>query len=747
MLWVTADPGWGKSVLSKSLIDNELRSTNSRTTCYFFFKDDNKDQTAVTNALCAILHQLFSTKRELLGHAIPEFISHGEKLPKLFAALWKILLSAAEDPEAGEIICILDALDECEESGRIQLINSLTDLYCNATGNRGDATLKFLVTSRPYYNIERSFAELTSKFPTIRLAGEGESESIKREIDIVIKARVQKIGTKLMLDDSERISLEEDFLSIPHRTYLWVDLTFKEIEQRLAITKKRLRTIIGTIPDTLDKTYETILERSTDKLQARKLLHIIVSAIRPLTLREMNTALAIDKGSKSQEELDLEPEDRFYITVRNVCGLFVHVIDSRIYLIHQTAKDFLVKNDTIQPSRMGIWKHSLEPRESNLILTEICVWYLLFTVFESDPLVINGRASQHELKSHVNRYTNRHDFLDYSARHWAAHFRRATIMDGVIFELAREFCNSRSKRFPTWFQVYWTNVDPSSRYPRNFIDLTVASYLRLETMVEVVLEEGEEFEPKDGWVALYRAASIEDKAVIRMLLETGADVEAENKGRTALDWAAENGHEAVVGLLLEKGLDDNGRVALYWATENGHEEAVGLLLKNGADVNAKDEYGSTALHWATWEGHEGVVRLLLGKGADIDAKDIDGWTAMRFAVQKREMAMAMLLFEKGAADFNTKDKNGWTMLYRAAQNGDKDIVSSLLDKGADIYAKNKEGRTALHLAAWMGHEAVVRLLLEKGAIVEAKDIDGWTAQHCAAFTGQEAVERLFKAFI
>jgi ankyrin repeat protein len=135
--------------------------------------------------------------------------------------------------------------------------------------------------------------------------------------------------------------------------------------------------------------------------------------------------------------------------------------------------------------------------------------------------------------------------------------------------------------------------------------------LRLETVVEVVLE-GEEFEAKDGdgWVVLYRAASIEDKAVIRTLLKMGADVEAENKGRTALDWAAENGHEAVVGLLLEKGLDDDGRVALYWAAENGHEEAVGLLLKNGVDVNAKDEYGSTALHWAAFTGQEAVELLL-----------------------------------------------------------------------------------------------------------------------------------------
>lgn len=55
-LWVTADPGCGKSVLSKSLIDDELRSTSSSVTAYFFFKDDNDDQRKAAMALCALLH-------------------------------------------------------------------------------------------------------------------------------------------------------------------------------------------------------------------------------------------------------------------------------------------------------------------------------------------------------------------------------------------------------------------------------------------------------------------------------------------------------------------------------------------------------------------------------------------------------------------------------------------------------------------------------------------------------------------
>jgi hypothetical protein len=65
--------------LSKFLVDQELITDGSRSTCYFFFKD-NEEQNNIAIALCAVLHQLFTHKPELLRHAIPSWLRNKEKL-------------------------------------------------------------------------------------------------------------------------------------------------------------------------------------------------------------------------------------------------------------------------------------------------------------------------------------------------------------------------------------------------------------------------------------------------------------------------------------------------------------------------------------------------------------------------------------------------------------------------------------------------------------------------------------------
>ena len=67
------------------------------------------------------------------------------------------------------------------------------------------------------------------------------------------------------------------------------------------------------------------------------------------------------------------------------------------------------------------------------------------------------------------------------------------------------------------------------------------------------------------------------------------------------------------------------RSPLLWATENGHEAVVKLLLEKGAELDAKDDsLGRTLLWRAAENGHEAVVKLLLEKGAEPEAKDWEG---------------------------------------------------------------------------------------------------------------------------
>lgn len=76
------------------------------------------------------------------------------------------------------------------------------------------------------------------------------------------------------------------------------------------------------------------------------------------------------------------------------------------------------------------------------------------------------------------------------------------------------------------------------------------------------------------------------------------------------------------------------------------------------------------------------------------------------------------------------DGSGSTALMHAAYSGTMDMMTALLDAGADVTASNRRKATALHWA--ISDPDKVKLLLMKGADIDAKTIDGRTALHGAA---------------
>ncbi|MCJ1402755.1 hypothetical protein MMC11_005976, partial [Xylographa trunciseda] len=304
LLWLSAGPGCGKSVLAKYLVDRKGEvltvNTETPTMCYFFFKDGDVDRGDGTKAVCAFLHQIFMQQPHLYRHAQEDFENKSEKFLTDLDALWNIFLKATTNASGQEIICVLDALDECQEHSRTALTAKLVQLYSRRSStNAAKPILKFLVTSRPEFSIVRDFKDLT------RLRGEEESEHIKNEIDLVIKYKVGELGLKMDLSELDQSNLQGNLLSIPHRTYLWLYLVFDAIKEKLELSRHDIATIARTIPINVEKAYTAILDKSTDKEKARKLLHIVLAAKRPLSLQEANVAMVIEEGQESYKDLEL----------------------------------------------------------------------------------------------------------------------------------------------------------------------------------------------------------------------------------------------------------------------------------------------------------------------------------------------------------------------------------------------------------------------------------------------------------
>ncbi|KAL4997728.1 hypothetical protein BDV10DRAFT_194905 [Aspergillus recurvatus] len=570
LLWVSADPGCGKSVLTRYLADEYLPS-GGRTVCYFFFKDDYPDQKRATNALASILRQLLIAQPHLAqDYLLDKSEAGGDQLVESFNELWSILLHATADKNAGEVVCLFDALDECLQDDQKRLIQAVESLFLNNLGKR---KLKFLMTSRPYDHIRRNFFALEKNLPTIHLSGENEEniEKISSEIDLVIKERVRDIGERNSLRQNECDFLSNQLTSIPNRTYLWVTLAMDVVENTPGFSRGDVRRMIHELPENVDAAYTRILDRSPDHNKARLLLHIVTAAERPLRLEEVSLAMAFKADDQSIDDIrdEIQTDDeRTKIMVRNLCGLFLVVIDRRVYLLHQTAKEFLVKNSH-GPARAdteaSAWKHSLHPAKSHYILAGICTLYLI----------------------KVATYNLFPGFMDYAASNWATHFRRASVSrEDTIARHAHTLCQTQTKLYEAWTRIY---ASEGLSFP-DWSPFHIASYLGLTPVIELLFKTG----------------------------DTDVDSKDTEYGQTPLSWAAINGHEAVVKLLLQAGKVDvdskdteYGRTPLSWAAGNGQEEVVKLLFQTGkVDVDSRDQSGWTPLSWAAINGHEAVVKRM-----------------------------------------------------------------------------------------------------------------------------------------
>ncbi|KAK8851752.1 ankyrin repeat-containing domain protein [Apiospora arundinis] len=261
--------------------------------------------------------------------------------------------------------------------------------------------------------------------------------------------------------------------------------------------------------------------------------------------------------------------------------------------------------------------------------------------------------------------------------------------------------------------------------------LQAASYKGHKKIVQLLLEQNVNVRGKDteGHTALSLAAENGHESIVELLLCTkGVNSNVMDKGGEApLSLAAKNGHERVVSLLLKDGMieskDQYGGTALLYAAEAAHDAVVKLLLANGANINIRDEHSGTALLYAAAGGHETTVQLLLEQGADIDSKNDQNMSPLTRAIQEGHSLVVKLLLSEGAEP----DSNGYnqrTPLSFAAEGGHEEIAKLLFaTRRIDVNSRDIFGQSPFWWAVRYEHVMLVRLFMDEGSVdVNVKDI-------------------------
>ncbi|KAF6231660.1 hypothetical protein HO173_010192 [Letharia columbiana] len=546
LLWLSGAPGIGKTMMSSFLVEEltQLAEHSSQMTLAYYFCDDKfQERRTATSILRGLLLQLLRQRPILFKHILQtRFDTLRDGLFTNFHALWTIFISIVQDPEAGEVCCLIDALDECENESRQLFLTAFKKLFVSQQSEK--TYVKFIVTSRREKDIVES---LSAVGPAIRNL-QVDSGKVNDDLSKFIVVKVNELSTRKKYSESLKEDVKHALTNKAEGTFLYVSLVLDDLNKK---AKSVVIKTLQELPSGLNNLYDKILSRiedDDDMKIASSVLHWVAVARRPLTVRELAMARVLGNGewegnTRPPEDLLNYFQDDF---IRCEPLVYVDTVKKTINLVHQSAKDYLLGAHLQGNGDLSQYHVVLDT--TNLLMFRTCWTYFCLEEFKQHTKSMHETLENRLLfgDSHWGSLLDDYCFFAYASREWRNH----AVAAGPALATDCKFWEEDLDKLPT-LRDYW----------------------------------------------LLQAAAEGQEVVVQQLLENGAELESkDNRGRTPLLWAVVKGREAVVKLLLSRSdvvadsQDDYGRTPLCLAAMHGHEAVVKLLLsRNDVKADSQDE--------------------------------------------------------------------------------------------------------------------------------------------------------------
>ena len=234
----------------------------------------------------------------------------------------------------------------------------------------------------------------------------------------------------------------------------------------------------------------------------------------------------------------------------------------------------------------------------------------------------------------------------------------------------------------------------------------------------------DEIEPNSGYTPLLAALTGGHLEVAKFLVFAGADTKITSvSGYSVLHMAGSSIKDVeFFRLLIDSTIPDyafakadDGTTPLHSAAKAGFNEAVNILLDLEADPLAQDDYFATPIFVAASNGHSHVLERFLDMDIELlpDLQTTAGGTVLHAAVEKCELPLVQKLIKE--TNWRIRKASTVTPMVLAARRGDPSVIELLIETEMPVGFSSNTGWTALHEAAYRGDAELISRLIELGA--------------------------------